>query len=323
MKHSRDDYQNSIVDLTGKIPDDEPCFLIRAQDKAGAGAVRSWAQLAEQCGASSEVVRAAMAHADEMEAWPVKKVPDVPTAAELEELPSKLKLFDLSAYMAGPTALSESADTGEIIRSKITDISKVFPMLGAYLPTFFQTLLPEALNLYHQMAVEKDADQAFVDLLDEAANAIADTPLPSKPRASRTELFDSEIKDIRERTSSLFQMIHVPDNVQLDAIYALTVDAINRLSLFASAHGGRKTILKLLNTMVEGLNLYCGEFDKANASTGDGTGTSTGTVPDATGEDAGGTADDHTGDGSGDATEYTADETVESNAPEKTGAQEH
>jgi hypothetical protein len=60
------------------IPLDEPVFLIRGQDLVGGDAVRDWAKRAEAKGASPEIVTMAREHAVKMDAWPKKKVPDVP-----------------------------------------------------------------------------------------------------------------------------------------------------------------------------------------------------------------------------------------------------
>lgn len=80
MKHAREDY-NRIQDPEGLIPEDEPVFLIRAQDVCGPGTVSHWAMMAELFGADPEVVEAARRQAKEMYEWHRKhghKVPDTP-----------------------------------------------------------------------------------------------------------------------------------------------------------------------------------------------------------------------------------------------------
>ncbi len=72
MKHARDDY-NRIQDPAGLIPEDEPVFLIRGQDKVGAAAVRAWAYLHQLNGGSDEPYLLAMRQADKMEAWAKEK----------------------------------------------------------------------------------------------------------------------------------------------------------------------------------------------------------------------------------------------------------
>ncbi len=68
---------------TRLIPDDEPVFLVRGQDVNGGGTVRFWANMALGSGADPEIVRVALKHADKMDAWPKKKVPDLPANAQV------------------------------------------------------------------------------------------------------------------------------------------------------------------------------------------------------------------------------------------------
>ncbi len=80
MKHARDDY-NRIQDPAGKIPADEPVFLLRGQDPLAAAIVRRWADYAEHIGASAEIVGLARGQADRMDEWRRthrrKEVPDL------------------------------------------------------------------------------------------------------------------------------------------------------------------------------------------------------------------------------------------------------
>lgn len=77
MIHAREDY-NRIQDPAGKIPFNEPVFLIRGQDSVGAEVVKHWAERSAEHGASEEIVTAALAHAHRMEMWPKKKTADMP-----------------------------------------------------------------------------------------------------------------------------------------------------------------------------------------------------------------------------------------------------
>ena len=82
MKHARADYQQ-IQDPTGKIPEGEPVFLIRGQDKAGPMTVQVWATLAEAFGADRNIVATARRQAKQMLRWQLdkgSKVPDLPGA---------------------------------------------------------------------------------------------------------------------------------------------------------------------------------------------------------------------------------------------------
>jgi hypothetical protein len=58
MIHARDDY-NRIQDPAGLIPQDEPVFLLRAQDVAAPQIVAAWADAIERLGGSPELVAAA------------------------------------------------------------------------------------------------------------------------------------------------------------------------------------------------------------------------------------------------------------------------
>ncbi len=80
MKHARPDYDR-IQDPLGKIPDDEPVFLIRGQDLAGPDTLRFWANRAESLGASREICALVRTHAKDMASWQLyhaSKVPDLP-----------------------------------------------------------------------------------------------------------------------------------------------------------------------------------------------------------------------------------------------------
>jgi hypothetical protein len=76
MRHARADY-NRIQDPAGLIPEAEPVFLLRGQDRNAAAAVRVWAKLVEDDGGDPAIVAAARDHADAMDAWPKKKQPDL------------------------------------------------------------------------------------------------------------------------------------------------------------------------------------------------------------------------------------------------------
>jgi hypothetical protein len=75
MHHGRED---SYVDL---IPDDEPVLVIRAQDICGAAAARHYAELLISVHANPVMVQKVLDHAAAMDAWPVKKLPDLEDAS--------------------------------------------------------------------------------------------------------------------------------------------------------------------------------------------------------------------------------------------------
>lgn len=83
MKHARKDYDR-IQDPAGLIPESEPVFLIRGKDKLAPATLRRWANLAAIEGADENIVKAALAQADEMERYQAEygaKIPDMPRDA--------------------------------------------------------------------------------------------------------------------------------------------------------------------------------------------------------------------------------------------------
>ena len=73
MLHARIDYMR-IQDPAGLIPDNEPVFLLRAQDRTAWIAVETWAAL-QPAGRARNL---ALKQAELMHKWPVKKTADVP-----------------------------------------------------------------------------------------------------------------------------------------------------------------------------------------------------------------------------------------------------
>ena len=92
MLHARPDYQN-IQDINppvGRSPVavDEPVFLLRAQDQFAAAVVRYWAMMvAGADGMRNPIACMAMQHADTMDAWGTKKIPDLPETPGTPDLP--------------------------------------------------------------------------------------------------------------------------------------------------------------------------------------------------------------------------------------------
>jgi hypothetical protein len=58
------------------IPDDEPVFLLRAQDVSAAQAVRFWATRNATRGGDASLSQDAEVHAARMEGWPIHKLAD-------------------------------------------------------------------------------------------------------------------------------------------------------------------------------------------------------------------------------------------------------
>jgi len=78
MKFGREDYDRRINDQELIIPEDEPVFLLRAQDVCAADTVRYWADHAMEAGADIDMVEMAWDMADLMDEWPKKKTSDLP-----------------------------------------------------------------------------------------------------------------------------------------------------------------------------------------------------------------------------------------------------
>jgi hypothetical protein len=76
MLHARKDY-NRIQDPDNKIPEDEPVFLLRAQDQVAAEAVRHWAVLHRYKGGNVDIAMMAEKQADLMDKWPKHKPADL------------------------------------------------------------------------------------------------------------------------------------------------------------------------------------------------------------------------------------------------------
>ena len=78
MNHARKDYDR-IQDPAGKIPANEPVFLLRAQDRTAASTLQFWILANEALeDRDDEAIRLAKRHLAKMKAWPTKKTADVP-----------------------------------------------------------------------------------------------------------------------------------------------------------------------------------------------------------------------------------------------------
>jgi hypothetical protein len=68
MKFTREDYNQRIIDTAGKIPENEPVFLLRAQDVHAPSTLRHYAKLLEQSG-NNEMAQELRKHARMMIVW--------------------------------------------------------------------------------------------------------------------------------------------------------------------------------------------------------------------------------------------------------------
>jgi len=80
MRFTRKDYTERIVDKASKIPDDEPVFLLRAQDIHAPSTLRFYAEKVKESG-NLEMAEELFRHAREMIVWQKSvrvKYPDKP-----------------------------------------------------------------------------------------------------------------------------------------------------------------------------------------------------------------------------------------------------
>lgn len=68
MKFTREDYNQRIIDTAGKIPDDEPVFLLRAQDVHAPETLIHYTKLLIEAG-NIEMAEELRAHARKMIVW--------------------------------------------------------------------------------------------------------------------------------------------------------------------------------------------------------------------------------------------------------------
>jgi len=79
MLHAREDY-NRIQDPLHLIPEDEPVFLIRAQDICAPDVVYYWALKAAHYGADKDITDSAKLQVSRMKKWQKEhlvKIPDM------------------------------------------------------------------------------------------------------------------------------------------------------------------------------------------------------------------------------------------------------
>ncbi len=80
MRHARPDY-NRMQDPEGKIGEDEPVFILRAQDELAPATIDHWSNLLEAHDGDPRAVKLARDWAQEMRHWQIShktKLPDLP-----------------------------------------------------------------------------------------------------------------------------------------------------------------------------------------------------------------------------------------------------
>ena len=77
MVHAHSKF-DSIQDQSGHIPENEPVFLIRAQDSLSVRTLAFWISQAEAEGVSQERIKPLKMHLQSFREWPIKKLPGAP-----------------------------------------------------------------------------------------------------------------------------------------------------------------------------------------------------------------------------------------------------
>jgi hypothetical protein len=77
MKHARPDYDR-IQDPAGLIPEGEPVFLLRAQDKHFIGMLEYYRAAVLAQDGDPKIVKAVEQHIERAKQWPKRKAPDMP-----------------------------------------------------------------------------------------------------------------------------------------------------------------------------------------------------------------------------------------------------
>ena len=69
-------YGEVFLENKPEVPEDEPCFLLRAQDELAADVIRVYGSMLFNKTKDAETLRLINKEADRFDAWPVKKIPD-------------------------------------------------------------------------------------------------------------------------------------------------------------------------------------------------------------------------------------------------------
>lgn len=116
MKFARSDYDKRIVDTANKIPDNEPCFLLRGQDSIAPRLLLMWAMELRLAGGDPAMAESAEHQAQDMINWQrthVSKTPDLfKDSFKQDVLRDSLK-FDLNIISTGDSSKFKSFDISD------------------------------------------------------------------------------------------------------------------------------------------------------------------------------------------------------------------
>jgi hypothetical protein len=108
MKFTRDDYTDRIVDRAGLIPDDEPAFLLRGQDRYAPDTLEHYAKLIKGRGASDLMVLQVRLQAEAMRDY--QRTKKMKTAPDMDLPPPALELGKEYRHRSGDWMLLHQLD---------------------------------------------------------------------------------------------------------------------------------------------------------------------------------------------------------------------
>lgn len=108
--HAREDYRARVVqviEIDGQpiypnpIPSDEPVFLLRARDVCAAATVRDYGNRLMVKGVDPALVKLVHEHAERMEQWPGRRMPDLPVPPPADDGESVFLNSDMGSSVCG------------------------------------------------------------------------------------------------------------------------------------------------------------------------------------------------------------------------------
>lgn len=147
MKHAREDYNERIIDVTGKIPDDEPVFLLRGQDQLFVDMLTYYSYRIKQGYGDFKLSTAIDEYMPEVKKWQDEhgaKRPDMPKDNTPQEIDINVyELKDLGFEVVGfvqPQTVKKypggSAVRGLLIYDSKTDIYAIWAPLASVTGSF-------------------------------------------------------------------------------------------------------------------------------------------------------------------------------------------
>ena len=142
MLFGREDYNRRIVDKEGKIPEDEPVFMLRGQDPFAPELLLTWAMKLRISGGDPGMARDAESHAQRMIEW--QKSHKIKTPDQIGEI-SEYKRSILSKIIS----LKEESDNGiNVSYEEITDlINTYFESDNGFFTVIKSDLYPESRSI--------------------------------------------------------------------------------------------------------------------------------------------------------------------------------